>query len=462
MANRATRNSKGPTSGSHDQHDGLAKIEKVPTEIIDKIVHCLSTADIASVSYTSKSLSAQCQGHLRFTCKATRADKYPRLSQLLAYVIEHPNRRSIIEGLHLGDRDRSKAGNDIPTIPLKEAELENVMEEMDSMQFPKDKIESWKKDVKRGDMDAVAALLVVLLPNLRVFVLNGIYSSQYNHLSMAFDIICPQRQSPKQALTFHLTYHQSLSSNILYFFCLPNLKAMSLTLDTLSDDWPETHEGPSPGLTSLDLNALNETTAGPLLKTLTSLERLDWCIHHQEGESEEYDVSDVETVLQPLANTLTELHVSDEGDTSIQVFGTIENWRSFEKMKILAIPWIFMADFAQEGQLMVMNGLPPTLEDLRVTRGTYDADLLELNMGDIFTALQQWLDRGEAPLGQSLRSVSLELWNGDEEEEEDEEDDPKILESLTLPARLGMTMDIEFDKGDESTDVTFTFHRKAT
>ncbi|PHH89616.1 hypothetical protein CDD83_5658 [Cordyceps sp. RAO-2017] len=334
--------------------------------------------------------------------------------------------------------------------------------------------ESWIRGLERGSADAAATLLVSLLPNLRSLFIGPGFSRQCSFLGklLMYILYRPPHLRPRPLLpAFEQLSHVSLCHlrkaqtrhspmHVLPFFYLPNIRNLSVCIDSPSRFvWSTRAPDPS-SLTSLELSRLKEGLE-PLLGVLSRLQSLCWIwpfhVYTDQNPDAARDVLDL-GVLRHASETLRKLAIGVEpitiGDRSgdlhmIQpkIRGSISGLANLSQLTVLCLPWALLMGFGPSQDIRFEERLPRQLENLKLSASMIDCEGWEWDTNDVIDALRSGLEIQKRPFWPRLRLIGLFLRENAKNREYLELRDLDLTEEtgkelVVIGARVGVTIRI--------------------
>lgn len=404
-----------------------------PKEIFASILESLSISNLSALSLTCKALRTLTEPWLYSNIEMAWTDKQiPPIALLLRSLASRPELSDYVLRLQLGGKGFQFTGRTLPKITLSELELDNGIEFIQWTEVPYANL--WIEELHSGTMDAIVALLVSFLPNLKSLHLDGNFTIDMRVLGqMLRSALCEASDQgfPKfhhlREVTFHSVedprHNAKLrkTADILSFFYLPCVERMSLSIDNpIHFDWAGYEPNPS-SLTSLKLYRIRESRLGPLLSVCTNLNTLwwEWCYQSDIDPKVSKPVIELEqiaTAISEARGTVIELTIeaqcyegfNDLDLPSLQTKRSLSSITQLEKLKRLEIPWTFLMGFSPVAKIQLQDVIPKTVESLTITDDLIHCDGCEWDEYAIFYAIQSWLENWKA-FTPGLRRVRLLL-----------------------------------------------------
>ena len=337
----------------------------------------------------------------------------------------------------------------------------------------------WIQELQQGRLDAIVALLLAQLPNLRCLYLGPAFTQRSELIGMVLrsaifepiDYGLPNFRHLRDVTYLLKEGHDRArnktvknTADVLPFFYLPNVQRISVSLESpLAITWP-TPQFPIPSsLQSLVLNSVRENYLGDLLSVTPYLKSLRWTWYYDYGLRDAVnlpivDLDQIGDAISCLRGTLTDLKIigdvqlggNDINLPGLKTEGSLSAMVNMENLRTLQVPWAFLVGFAQDTTKRLQNVLPRYLEHLTIT---YDLCLqndeqmepewpeFEWEDHAILDLLKSWLQDREA-FTPNLRGISLGLAR---DETDDYEWDPIMRHQLTaLGVQTGVSFEVIF------------------
>lgn len=414
----------------------------------------LSSAELGVLCLVNRHLRALAEPFLYSEIQWTwlETDPHPLpITQLLRTILCRPELAAYITSVHLNGRNDKRRGyqstnRTTPTIPVFGTELDESITFIRGTRVPYS--DQWIQELRSGTMDAVVALLLAQLPNLRCLHLENDFTQRSALLGMVLrssicepvDYRLPSFQHLRDVSFFRLHYgghggdqekYKSFknTADILPFFYLPSVQCMSVLLENpLAFSWPAAHLPTPSTLTLLDLTSVREAYLAELLSVTQNLKTLRWSWYYDFGLDDKFntpiiDLGQIAAAIAHVRDTLTDLTISADCDIGgndqhlpgLKTVGSLHAIVNCDMLQRLQVPWPFLVGFAQNTTKRLQDVIPRNIEYLSIT------DDLRLQNDDsvvrewppwewedsvIVSLLQSWLDDWEncTPY---LRGISL-------------------------------------------------------
>lgn len=136
----------------------------LPTELVQLILGHATKADYLSLSTVNRRLSDEARARLyQAITLEWKTKEIPPVCKLLQTLLENKKLRSHVNSLDLNGQGPLQIDIHTPTIPLA-LDADKAASIIRGTQFPH--MEAWETAFRQGNLDAVLALLVILLPEL--------------------------------------------------------------------------------------------------------------------------------------------------------------------------------------------------------------------------------------------------------------------------------------------------------
>lgn len=251
----------------------------------------------------------------------------------------------------------------------------------------------WKEAVYRGKMDALIALLLSRLHQLRHLFLGTSITKETEFLGLFFRSclggyshvgFSTFRHLQEVILTFRKDYERHMvgrqTADFLPMFFLPALRSFSVGLDNPEIlQWASTAPHASE-LQSLKLTCIREKPLGSLLAATRALTSLHWEWHYN---SDDYHSSNTGVVdfrqflnaLNHVRHSLKRLTIcasSIDGYSGLEkpfleMQGTLKGLNLFSHLGEVSMPWAFMVTFSPDNDVQLVDIIPPQLRNLTIT-----------------------------------------------------------------------------------------------
>ena len=327
-----------------------------------------------------------------------------------------------------------------PRIPVKKLPIGKAVKLIHATRVPE--AQAWVDGLKsKRNMDAIVALTLAMLPNLRSLRLGHSFTvySQLIGMVLRCAVCTPGKYDlpafrQLRSVTFsrraHELRHTKAPNNALDIFpllYLPEIQDLNVYIDTpLEYNWPAPTPPAPSSLTCLELGRVREMRLGMVLSALNRLQKLQWNWYHAEDLDPEVstDLIEVDTMAEALAHvaeTLTDLRiyaetfrsVDDHDKPFISIRGSLLDGglACMGQLRKLVVPWAFLMGLSPSTVRPLFKGaLPPSLEMLSMP--TYLGDEEEdwyWNDESITREIMSWFDDWTGlPLpGGNLRRIEL-------------------------------------------------------
>lgn len=360
----------------------------------------------------------------------------PPIVQFLRTITQRPELGAHVLDIRLDGRSVARAANpkhaynsSIPLIPVSGAALDGGLEFIEKTRVPYR--DTWQDQLRKEVTEAVVALLLAQLPNLRSLILGPIFTRRTELIGMMFrSAICelegyvlPKFSYLKEvSIQSHDGWDWVLrrenvrkTPDFLPLFYLPRIETLSIPIrSSLAFKWPTAHLPSSETLKSLQLQCIREAHLIDILKATPNLEKLSWNWFHDNTFDDDFDtpVVDLNQIAAALSHappTLTEINISADCQTDVMVYpglatkGSLQNLSKLHSVKSLQIPLVFLVGFAQDTTKILQDRMPRNIEHL-----TLGYDLSEFD-NTLSEKYPEWEWEDSAVFG--LFKSWLEDWN---------------------------------------------------
>ena len=360
--------------------DSLDVVELIPMNAVNKHFRALTEALIYR--------------HIEITW---RPNETPPITLLLRTLIDRPELCQLIHGLRLdGEGFATSSGypDEPPALPVASLSIAKASELIELTNVPY--AQQWTEELQSGHVDAIVALLISMLPQLTTLHLGPNFTVESRLLEqMLRSALCqsppasrlPAFEQLRQVTFCRRTneYRQRTANNsadVLPFFYLPAIHDLSVSIDNPKDfSWHGRAPTPS-SLRSLEAYRLRENRLGPLLTTLSGLQKLHWHCFYQDDldcdvSRDVVDLDEVTRALGRVGNTLIDLTIEAETSPAIlagdyeppplAISGSLMCLSRLRQVKKLCVPWVFLMGQSPPGRCRLGHLLPPTLELLKLS-----------------------------------------------------------------------------------------------
>lgn len=369
----------------------------------------------------------------------------PPIVPFLWTIISRPELAAHIRKIQLEGRYLSNYGSSssIASIPVSGAALDKGIEFIQRTGVPYS--DFWIQQLRKSVLDALMALLLAQLPNLRQLDLGPVFLQRSTLIGMVLSsAVC--EPGVYQLPDFpHLMDVSVLSRfgwdrarekekiqntpDFLPLFYLPNLERMSVSIrSSTTFKWPIACLPDPSRLKSLELSSIREAHLIDILSVTKSLEKLSWMWYYDFGLSYGVDglfnqpivnLDQIGSALSQIPPSLKELNISAEvgmgGNDSwypgVSIKGSLHQLADLDHVKRLKIPLAFLVGFAQDTSKTLQDKMPKNLEFLTLTYDLgiqEDPEMPEFDWEDwaVLGLLQSWLGVWESCTPR-LRGITL-------------------------------------------------------
>jgi hypothetical protein len=307
--------------------------------------------------------------------------------------------------------------------------------------------ELWIEGLSQGKTDALVALLLAQLSNLRYLYLESAFVEQSAIIGMVLrsaiyepaDHRLPefrhlQDVSFLPSLNRHYMRDKSVKNteDVLPFFHLPSVQQMRVAIQTPVSFTRNAANLPVPSrLKALDLTAIRESYLYEVLSITKSVTNIRWEFYYDSGIDDEVntpiiDLDSLGAAISHIRDTLEDLTIfamvdlggGDQFDPAVQMKGSLHALANLDKLTRLQIPLAFLVGFTQDTTKRVQEMIPKNVEFVTLTYdlrnqnldGISAPHLPEWNWMDyaVFGLIQSWMKDWKA-CTPNLRGISLVL-----------------------------------------------------
>ncbi|EHA27556.1 hypothetical protein CBS63078_3699 [Aspergillus niger] len=422
-----------------------------PVEVLGLIFEILPPAELRVLSIVNKELRARVEPFLYANIQWLwrEASSPPPITQLLRTITCKPQLATYITNVHLDGmniKGRMTAGP--PKILISSSELTEYTAFIQGTGVPYSNL--WICELHQGTIDALLALLVAQLSNLRCLYLGPIYTREDQVLGMILNSALCRPMDYRLPTFQHLrdvSFHRAVgddgtrpkmtpqdraknTANVLPLFYLPNIRSMSVTVENPDVfTWPAAHLPDPSKLTSLDLTAVREAYLGDLLSVMPYLKTLRWAWYYDYGVEDDFvsptvDLDRIAAAVSRVRGTLMDLTISadapiggnEQFHPAVKMEGSLRAMVEFDELKRLRIPLAFLVGFVEDTTKRLQDVVPRNIEFLTITDelglqndgGDYNSDwpIYEWTDTAVLTLLRTWL-RGWKSCTPQLRGISV-------------------------------------------------------
>ena len=409
----------------------MTGISSCPVEILHLIFSLLSPAEWHSLCLVNQKLREIAEPLLYSKIQWGWQDhtKPPPIIPFLRSVTKRPELASYVRSLKLEGKNRPRFGYWFPLfpIPVSETELESEIAFIQSTGVPYSDL--WIHEICKGVTDALLALLLAQLSNLKFLDMQPVFLQRTTFIGMVLkSAICDRGKY--RLPDFHglrdvsiifregwdiarVTEKFQETADLLPIFYLPNVEHLALSIRSQSVyKWP-TEDLPSPPiLKSLYLKSIREKHLSDIVPLARNLEKLTWKWYYDfdlEDDINEpvVDLDQIATALSLAPPNLTEIKIKaavelgghDIDHPGVRLKGSLQQLANLHQVKRLQIPFAFLVGFAEDTTKRLHGFMPRNIEILTLTYdlteqdGQYETDMPEWDWEDeaIFELLQSWL-----------------------------------------------------------------------
>ncbi|RAH39851.1 uncharacterized protein BO95DRAFT_36618 [Aspergillus brunneoviolaceus CBS 621.78] len=387
------------------EHHGSCGFLRCPAEILNLVFGMLSTAELRALGLVNKDLCALVEPYLYSKIDWIWRENHapPPITLLLRTIISRPQLAAHITSFQFQSLpaycwEWNKFAGQKISVPV--AELDGFITFVQRTGAPYSDL--WIDGLSNGTPDAMLALLLAQLWNLRSLSLDYIFCQQTKMIEMLFQsAICEPAMyrlpdfKHLQTVSFQ-SYDDSGAlctalrsrgqrllgqSLVLPFFYLPDVQRISAAIQNTDNfAWPTACLPDPSKLTSIYLADIREANLGSLLSVTRNLQSRRWTWYYDYGVLDAtvvpiINLDGIVAALSRVRNTLADLTIFAEapigGDDpcypAVKVEGSLREMVEFGKLKRLQIPLAFLVGFAQDTTKRLQDVLPRNIEYLSLT-----------------------------------------------------------------------------------------------
>ncbi|OJJ98444.1 hypothetical protein ASPACDRAFT_53325 [Aspergillus aculeatus ATCC 16872] len=356
------------------EHHGSCGFLRCPVEILDLVFDLLSTAEFRALGLVNKYLCALVEPYVYSKIDWIWRENHdpPPIIPLLRTIISKPQLAAHITSFQFHSlpayrwRWKQFAAQNI-SVPV--AELAGLIAFVQRTRVPYS--DFWIEELSKGTPDALLALLLAQLSNMRRLSLDYIFCQQSKIIGMLL----------QSAICEPAMYRPLGQSLVLPFFYLPHVKHISAAVEnTGTFAWPVACLPDPSSLTSIYLADIREANLGSLLSVTRNLQSLRWTWYYDYGVLDAIvvpiiNLDGIAAALSHVRDTLTDLTIfaeaplggGDQFHPAVKTEGSLRTMVEFDKLKRLQIPLAFLVGFAQDTTKRLQDVLPRNIEYLSLT-----------------------------------------------------------------------------------------------
>ncbi|PHH70735.1 hypothetical protein CDD82_6954 [Ophiocordyceps australis] len=369
------------------------KLHMLPMEILIMIHQHLTLKELKAFSLCHHLLRAISERRIfeKIIVSWDPAEEQSSAILLLDRILERPELATYVHRLRL------KGGNSLAPIhyEVPNGTLVKAIEAIMATRMPDS--EFWVQKLQVGSMDAVATLLLALLPNLtRVYFQNPFCLSNKvlpKMLTHALSESAHDYQLPDFRKLIQVAFGCQVGTdairddegttnrvkNLLPLFGLPSLERLYISIPGNTWAWPGVPPTYS-SLTSFHVVQSQPRVIETLLATMPSLKTFFWEWVHKHRWTRGPNLNDAGRALASVSDQLTDLGISLQYDYSdipaefgvaVHNIGSLNTLRTMNNLTTLSLPWIFLMgntnEYGPQFQSRIWSKLPERLEILNMS-----------------------------------------------------------------------------------------------
>lgn len=401
-----------------------------PGDLLLSILDLLSFTDLLSMSMVNQYIRALARPRLYSTIETIWAsDHIPPVTLLLRSILDRPELSGYVRNLRLmghGFKENPEIGEP-PAFPIATPLISKGSKIIHRTKVPFAKL--WIEELQYGTVDAVVAVLLLMLPNLESLYLGPNFTVKSRLLGKMLQCALCEPLEEYQLPIFRnlrlVTFcrrakeycHLDISNtaDVLPFFYLPKIQCLSISIDNPAEFiWPAHSPAPS-SLVSLEIYRLREARLVPLLSVLKGLQKLYWHWFYQPDLDSDVskDIVRLDTMaiaLNQVRNTLTDLTIEAEtrpklsagyyDPPPLEMRASLDGMVYMGKLRRLCVPWVFLMGFSVPSAKKLGDSLPLSLELLILTADLEENEEWEWDDDSVVSAIRSELE---------IRTVSTNL-----------------------------------------------------
>ncbi|KAL3444233.1 hypothetical protein BJX65DRAFT_297718 [Aspergillus insuetus] len=353
-----------------------------PADVLHLILEPLGQVDLAALCLTCADLAAIARPRLYSNIRLPwmRNGKSSAIVLLLSTIVQRPELADLIHTLHLSGNDiePSPTYNNTPSprLQVTDTDVQSMVQCIQALNVLYRDL--WIEGLTTGNMDAVVALLLCQLSELRYLHLEETFSRKSR-----FVVYCVY---PRLGIDIRDTTDARNTTDVLPFFYLPSIEDLTTSIDNpvVTLEWPAAHQPKPLILRSLDVSMLREGHLGDLLSLTSNLKRLEWNWYYRPDLKDRWvtDVINLDNIAEDLsrAGGLTEITIHASADMSqaetefppLTITG-LGAFRRLDNLKRLQVPLPFLLGFqvGEQPGAMLSQVPPRSIEVLTMTNALY-------------------------------------------------------------------------------------------
>ncbi|KAM5342077.1 hypothetical protein ACJ41O_015108 [Fusarium nematophilum] len=277
---------------------------------------------------------------------------------------------------------------------------------------------AWARDLERGSMDAITALVISMLPNLRRLVIWPIVDQiGHNLYNLVRSAALSTRRDQQQRRAFQhlreveICYGGELVTrnphDPLLFLYFPNIHDLKIHVpDGAGFSWPGASAPKPSNLSSLELLGLRESQLEPVLSVFTGLRSLIWKCHywswddpdshHDPGPEMRDPIFDLDKMAAALSSVGKRLNLlvidAFAHGPDLQIRGSLEGVLSdMWYLNALQLPWEFAVGFSPSAGRRLQDVIPLGVEDLLLRPSFDHREEWKWDAASLLETLKSWL-----------------------------------------------------------------------
>ncbi|TLD24788.1 hypothetical protein PspLS_06283 [Pyricularia sp. CBS 133598] len=304
--------------------------------------------------------------------------------------------------------------------------------------------ELWVKKLREGTMDAIVALILSRLPNLRSLIVQRDFTKEQTCVTAVLRTIALEKLDwlprfihlRKVSIRFDMddcVYRDANTQGLLPLFYLPAIEALDLDFDDpMQWSWPTPTPPDAASIKSLTLHNIRERGLKLILATTQNLKKLEWVASHsqmsiikQDFDATTSKIMDLDILmgaLLPLRSTLVELTLGLETDHPfgedyfyLDFYGSLTGITQLEKVERFEVELSYLASNALfDNRFPIWERLPRNLRILVLRKHPLifpvaDDQEEELGTSILFRNMREWMHkwRGETPRLERIEVLTL-------------------------------------------------------
>ncbi|KAF5019489.1 hypothetical protein F66182_8496 [Fusarium sp. NRRL 66182] len=402
--------------------DPPASMSSCPVEVHLLIVNCLwrQRTTLHALSLVNKHFSIIAQPFLYEEVDVGWADgESPPLTLIIRTLLDRPELANNIKFLRLdGWNFPDRVPDRLPRISPAALDLEKVAQFITNSNVLLG--QEWGEGIFDGELDAIVALLLALLPRLKSLFLGQDFSTEIIYVGMILDpnqVNNPDHRIHKFEHLRKVTmknenmdrYHNmyDFSESALAFFNMSQLEELSMApiLPEIDFTWPTGTPQPMEKLKYLHVERVRETQLERILCLAPNLKSFSWnWSYDNERDGAEhgnlFELDRMDSAFRVVNKTLTAISITVDEDGGInhpdhfwhiRVSGNLEGLVDFTNLRDLTIPLVLLLGYSPDSAPPLRSRVPPTVLRLYLTDNLCFQDHFKWDRNSLMTHMMPFI-----------------------------------------------------------------------